>query len=143
MLLHWLYQSVQRPLSFVTRRRGKPARPRSAWLRVETLEQRWVPTGTPNQNFVAQAYLDVLQRPADASEVALWSGQLDQGASRVQVVLGIENSSEYRTLQVEQAYSHLLNRPADAFGLSYFTSFLAGGGTVEQMDVALGGSPDV
>ncbi len=36
-------------------------------------------TGTPNQQFVEQAYLDMLGRIADANGLAAWSGLLDQG----------------------------------------------------------------
>src|SRR5437868_173355 len=71
MLLHWLRR--------LARRTTRPAHPSrrtpSRWLWVEALEQRWVPTGggTPSQNFVAQAYQDLLQRPVDAMGQAFWS----------------------------------------------------------------------
>jgi uncharacterized delta-60 repeat protein len=54
------------------------------------------PSGTPNQRFVSQEYLDLLQRPAEAEGLAAWSGLLDSGqASRSQVVQEIERSPEY------------------------------------------------
>jgi len=50
-------------------------------------------TGTPNQLFVEQAYLDLLGRAADTNGLAFWSGLLDQGqVTRAQVALGLEGS---------------------------------------------------
>src|SRR5205823_796252 len=47
-----------------------------------------------NQAFVAQVYLDLLQRPADAGGLASWTGLLDQGMSRPAVVQAMESSAE-------------------------------------------------
>ena len=97
---------------------------------------------TPNERFVSQVYLDVLRRPVDPSGLGFWSGMLAAGASRSQVVLGVEGSQEYHTLVVEDLYSRFLHRTADAGGLSAFTNFLANGGTIEQAEAAMAGSPE-
>ncbi len=61
-------------------------------------------TGTPNQQFVEQAYLDMLGRFADTNGLAVWSGLLDQGqATRAQVALSIEGSPESHELVVERS----------------------------------------
>jgi uncharacterized protein (TIGR03118 family) len=97
---------------------------------------------TANERFVAQAYLDLLGRPADSAGLENWVNSLSQGASRAQIVAGIESSAEYRTSVVQQLYSSLLHRPADSSGLTTFTNFLANGGTVEQAKAILAGSAE-
>jgi hypothetical protein len=99
-------------------------------------------TETPNERFVAQVYLDVLHRPADPVGLGFWSGMLEGGASRSQVVLGIEGSAEFRALTVQNLYSTILHRGVDAGGLSSFTNMLANGGTIEQVEEALLSSPE-
>jgi uncharacterized delta-60 repeat protein len=99
-------------------------------------------TGTQNQRFVAQVYLDLLQRPADPGGLTFWTGMLNQGSSRTQVALGIENSQEYHALTVQGLYGFLLKRPVDPVGLSGWTNFLAQGNTAEQLESLLIGSPE-
>jgi autotransporter-associated beta strand protein len=101
-----------------------------------------VVVGGPNQRFVDQVYQALLGRSADPNGLAAWSGLLDQGASRGQVVLGIENTPEYQRDLVQTLYSTLLGRPADSQGLNSFTAFLGAGGTVEQVKAAILGSPE-
>jgi uncharacterized protein (TIGR03118 family) len=97
---------------------------------------------TANQRFVAQVYQDLLHRAVDPSGFSFWSGLLNQGISRAQVVLGIESSMEFRTDQVMALYNQFLHRAVDPSGLATFTNFLAQGGTVEQVATMLVGSPE-
>jgi hypothetical protein len=100
-------------------------------------------TGTPNQRFVTQLYLDLLRRPVDPSGLTFWSGLLDQKlTTRVQVVQAIESSPEYRTDAIEGLYSRLFGRAVDTSGLSTWGDFLARGGTVEQLKALLLGSAE-
>lgn len=46
--------------------------------------------------FVQQLYLNVLKRPADAQGLARWTGDLGDGVSRAEVVLGFSESAEFR-----------------------------------------------
>src|SRR5439155_12361680 len=85
-----------------------------------------------NQAFVAQVYLDLLHRPADAGGLAAWTGLLDQGVSRPAVVEAMESSLEYRTDLVQSLYTQYLHRNADPGGLNGFVAFLRSGGSVEQ-----------
>jgi hypothetical protein len=62
--------------------------------------------------------------------------------NRVQVVQAIENSLEYRIVEVNSAYQQILGRPADPVGLNAFVPFLQNGGTVEQLKALLGSSPE-
>jgi hypothetical protein len=91
---------------------------------------------------VAQVFQDLLQRPVDPAGLSFWSGQLDQGATRQQVVLGIEGGQEFRTLTVQGLYQTFLHRTADPLGLSTFVTFLGSGGTVEQVQALLSGSAE-
>ena len=96
------------------------------------------PLPTASQRFVAQAYLDLLQRPAEPAGLSYWSGLIDQGqATRTQVVSGIEASPEYRAIEVQSFFGLLLNRAATADELSAYGGFLATGGTVEQAEAAV------
>jgi hypothetical protein len=97
---------------------------------------------TPNQKWVSQVYLDLLHRPVDPSGLANWSGLVDQGVSRTQVVLDIEASPEYLTDVVENLYQRYLGRLADPLGLTDSVAFLAAGGTVEGLSAIITGSAE-
>jgi uncharacterized delta-60 repeat protein len=101
------------------------------------------PLPSPSQRFVAQAYLDLLQRTVDPVGLAVWPSMIDQGqATRTQVVLDIEASPEYLNLKVQELFGMFLNRPAMPDEAIAYTRFLASGGTIEQMEVTLTGSPE-
>jgi uncharacterized protein (TIGR03118 family) len=97
---------------------------------------------TPNQAFVSQVYLDLLHRPVDPTGLSGWTNALAQGASRGQVVNGIEASQEHLTDVVQSLYQTFLHRAADTGGLAGFTNFLAGRGTVEQLEAIIAGSDE-
>jgi hypothetical protein len=98
--------------------------------------------GDVNQRFVAAVFLDLLQRSVDPTGLMSWTAQLQSGASRTQVVLGIESSAEYRTLQAQTLYRTLLKRSADPGGLANSVAFLTAGGTVEQLGAVIAGSAE-
>jgi hypothetical protein len=91
---------------------------------------------------VAQIYLDLLNRAADAGGLATLSNALAQGATRNQVVLAIEGSTEYRMNVVERLYNQFLHRTADATGLGLAVQYLNTGGTAEQLAAVIAGSPE-
>jgi hypothetical protein len=102
-----------------------------------------VTAGDQNQRYVAQLYVDLLQREVDPSGLAFWGGLLDTGmATRAQVVQGIESSLEFRIVEVTNAYQQILNRAPDPGGLNNFVQFITNGGTVEQMKATMLGSPE-
>jgi uncharacterized delta-60 repeat protein len=102
-----------------------------------------VVTGTLNQRFVQQIYLDVLQRPADAGGLAFWTSALASGQStRTQVVLSIEQSAEYHALVVQNLYNLYFHRAADSAGITAWSDFLANGGTTGQLRAILLGSDE-
>jgi subtilisin-like proprotein convertase family protein len=88
----------------------------------------------PNQRFVSQAYLDVLQRPADAAGLAFWTHSLDLGMPRTQVALALEKSAEHCGIEVDRLYQTYLHRPADPAGRAGWVAALMAG--VSETDVA-------
>ncbi len=100
------------------------------------------PLGTsPNALFVESVYEVLFNRPADPG-AAGFVGLLNQGFARTQLVFILENTTEYRTAEVQALYQRYLHRQADAGGLGAFVHFLQAGGTVEQAAVALVGSQE-
>jgi hypothetical protein len=67
---------------------------------------------------------------------------MDQGDSGGQIALGIEGSSEYQAKLVQDAYGSFLQRPAEPAAQQWALQFLAAGGSVEQLDAAILGSPE-
>jgi hypothetical protein len=99
------------------------------------------PNTTPNQRYVNALYQMLLQRPADPG-AAFWVNLLNQGASPATVVMAIEASTEYRTIEVQAIYQHFLHRAADPVGLQVWVSALGTGVTIEQLDAAFIASPE-
>jgi hypothetical protein len=99
-------------------------------------------TGTPNQRFVQQLYFDLLRRPVDPAGLASWTGWLDRGLSRTQVVTTIQNSAEYHSLVVGDLYQLVLERPVDSLGQATWVNFLSRGGTAAQLEAILLGSDE-
>jgi hypothetical protein len=100
--------------------------------------------GTANQNWVCEVYRDLLHRQVDSAGLAAWSGLLDHGASRAEVIREIQEcpDNEYRTVQVQSLYNQYLRRAADPTGLANSVAFLQMGGTIEQLAAAIASSPE-
>jgi uncharacterized protein (TIGR03118 family) len=98
--------------------------------------------GGANARFIDQLYQDMLNRQAAPSELALWQGQLDKGATRAMVAGQIENSTEHLGVLVGNAYQQFLHRAADPGAVAVWTTFLLQGHTVEQMEAGIAGSPE-
>jgi hypothetical protein len=111
---------------------------------LESLEARVTLTGglSANQAFVAQAFVDLLDRQVDSPGLTMWTATLDGGTSRSQVALDIEAGTEYRDDQVEHAYSTLLHRPAESAAVASWAAQIEGGMTVEQLDSQIAASPE-
>ena len=107
-----------------------------------------LPPGTPiidgvlHARFVNQLFLDLLGRPADSAGLAAWTGLLNGGTARAQVVSGILASNEYLTLTVNGLYQQYLRRDADPAGLQSWVAVLGQGATPEQVAAALMGSSE-
>lgn len=99
-----------------------------------------------NQDFVTLLYQNVLDREPEAAGLANWTGALDSGVSRANVVVGFSNSQEFRnnTQQASDKYTEnltvagwvddvfrlyqaTLDRAPDLQGLMNWSSRLADG----------------
>lgn len=93
--------------------------------------------------FVCQAYLDLQGRTVDPQGVLTWANGLIAGTfTRPQVVLGIDESIEYRTNTIASWYRSYLNRAPDAGGAQFFLLALESGFTQEQLQAQMLGSPE-
>jgi hypothetical protein len=99
-------------------------------------------TGTPNQRYVEQLYLDLLHRTVDASGLATWVPKLDQGAGHFQVALKIIESPEHRDLVIQGYYHQFLDRAASPSELNAWQAFFDAGGTNEQAEATILGSDE-
>jgi hypothetical protein len=141
MMRSWRHPFAHRQSQSGQRRGRFRARARSYYPSIEPLEARVVLDSVQGR-FVAQAYRDLLEREATAVELGPWVSLLEQGSNRSQVARLIENSLEYETAEVQRLYHTILHRPADPSGLSSFVAFLGKGGTTEEVEAALAGSPE-
>jgi uncharacterized delta-60 repeat protein len=100
------------------------------------------PPPPANVRFIDKLYEQLLGREPDAGGLTFFTGLLNQGVSRFQVSLSIEQSQEYRTNAVEFLYEQLLGRRADAAGLNSFLKALGSGHFIEDVRVAILGSAE-
>ena len=152
MLFSWLRQRLRRRSHSAGPSSGKASRPaRSCRLSIDVLEDRAMPSASVGagaaglgeaQRYVSQLYRDLLQREVDSSGLAFWSGRLEEGASRAQVVGEIMTSPEYHTRLIENLYATLLGRSAEAAGLSGWVGLLDSGITEETVRAAILGSEE-
>jgi photosystem II stability/assembly factor-like uncharacterized protein len=101
-----------------------------------------VEVGSLDQRFVNHAYQVLLGRNADLPGLLFWSQLVGQGVSRSTVGLGIERSAEFLVREVNALYELFLRRPADPLGLTSYASYIAAGGSLENVIAILLGSPE-
>jgi hypothetical protein len=92
--------------------------------------------------YVTRVYRDFLRRDPDQTGLDGWARQLGQGATRTQILLGIQGSVECRTNTVNSLFQELLGRNADATSLNTLVSLLGSGTTIEQVRAAIIASPE-
>ncbi len=96
-----------------------------------------------DQRFVAQIYLDLLDRVVDQDALSYWSSQLDQGVlTRTQVAQELIQSTEFRTDEIQNLYEQILNRPADPGALTSWLAYMNAGGTKLSLETQLLGSQE-
>src|SRR5205823_12546070 len=88
-----------------------------------------------DERFLFLLYQDVLHRAIDHPGLIFWTNALTAGASRMQVVSAVDNSTENRTAQVQQLYATYLHRSVDNPGLASAVAVLQSGVTVDQLAV--------
>ena len=109
-----------------------------------TIQEELHSDGTPTERFLSELYRDLLHRPAEAGGFSFWTGLLNGGQTRTQVVEEIESCStlEYRRIQVQDLFAALLHRSPDPSALSYDAIFLETSGTPEQLAASILTSPE-
>jgi hypothetical protein len=85
-----------------------------------------------NSEFVTLVYNNVLGRAPDPGGLAFWTSQLDNGATRGQVMLAFSESTEFRNsianeVFVTQIYVGMLRRSPDLGGFNFWVGALDGG----------------
>lgn len=86
-----------------------------------------------NQRYVIQTFVDLLGREPSAPVAAYFTGQLDNGASRLSLIDFLIGTIEYRSVVVDRFYRDYLLRPSDPVGASFYTNQLRSG--VNQLTV--------
>jgi hypothetical protein len=92
-------------------------------------------------NFIQQVYLDVLDKPADPTALALGLGILASNSRQV-YALSILDSNEYRTDLVSTYYQSFLSRLPSSGDASSGLLLLSGGGRDQELQATLLGSPE-
>jgi len=145
--LHWIPQAYENIL-----RRQPTATEVSEWVNafkggltqneltaalVSSTEDAALLATNSSSNWIASVYGELLLRTASTSEIAYWSGVIQNGASRQTVVELIEQSAEYRQLQgdswVQGLYQNLLKRTGSSSEVGYWTNQLLNGTSQETV----------
>ncbi len=115
----------------------RAARPLKARLAVEALEARYVPSHLPviieNRAYVTSLYNDLLGRAPDQEGLDGFTAQLNAGANRDNVALGIINSLEFNRAFVGAQYEHFLGRKASSAEIDPWVKFVNAGGNFDQL----------
>lgn len=114
-----------------------------------------------NAQFVTLLYQNVLERAPDPNGLSYWTGLLDNGMSRAEVVVGFSESQEFvvattfdsrafaanvlfgATLgQVYRVYQATLDRAPDPEGFVFYVETLVGGFSLAQITTGFISSPE-
>ena len=98
--------------------------------------------GNANADYVEAIFRAVLNRNADPGGLSFWTGQLNNGQSRLQVVQGIRNSPEHFAQEIDVFYQTILLRPADPGGQAFWVGQLQNGTREEQIAFNFLDSPE-
>lgn len=77
-----------------------------------------------NADFIDALYNDIVERPADSAGVAMWTGLLQNGESRLQVATAFINGQESSTQLVDGFFADFLHRSIDASGRQTWLNML-------------------
>ncbi len=130
-----------RPFSRFAKKRRTVTR-RATPLQLEWLEDRYVPSVSANDAYVASLYQGLLGRNADPGGLANWSGWLNAGANRAQVALGIEQTDEFAGRAVQIFYDGFLGRPAGLADVNFWVQAVRQGATLTQVKAGILGSDE-
>src|SRR5258707_3380638 len=114
---------------------------RQAQLLVEPLESRLVMDAAGDALFLSKAYLTLLHRPIDPVAQAAFGTQLAQGVSHFQIIQELENTAEFRAVEVQTAFQTILHHPVDAGTLAAFSQLIKDG-NIDRLDAVLASSDE-
>ncbi len=97
---------------------------------------------TPASPFVAAMFEAILQRPADPSGLALFSSEMNAGASAGMIVQQIWTSAEHRQIEIDQYYQQYLHRAVDTFGAIWWQQQFSNGSNEAQVQETMLSSPE-
>lgn len=83
-----------------------------------------LPTATQNQTFVTQLYGDMLGRAPAQDELDHWTSSLAANVSREQVAQQVQQTTEFRALEINQTYQSLLGRAPTTQEMSQWQTLL-------------------
>ncbi len=92
--------------------------------------------------WITQAYRDLLGRVPTDAELASAKAQLNTGATPASVIAGLQATPEYLTILINQAYGSILGRAPEASAITGGIAYLSGGGTVQGLEALLYGSDE-
>jgi hypothetical protein len=100
--------------------------------------------GTQAERFVGRSYLDILGRPASASEISSTAPQIQNGSlTRQQLANILDHSAEYRGYLVKGFYMRYLRaRVASDAEIATWLTTLNGGGKAEDVQKGILSSPE-
>jgi hypothetical protein len=97
---------------------------------------------TQYETYLNQVYKTLLGRPIDASGLAQWSSDLAGGMTPTQVVLDIEQTSEYQTDEVNAAFEKLLGVAAPSSAVNYLVGLMQAGANFQFIEAIIVGTPE-
>jgi hypothetical protein len=97
---------------------------------------------TDNEAFVAQAWFDLFGQLPDTNTLLQWSGELDQGTSRMDLASELTQSDDYFTALIQPLYNRYLGRDATDAEVSNWIDRLDNGLTDEELEAKLLSSPE-
>jgi hypothetical protein len=89
---------------------------------------------------LTKAYQDLLGRPLDSAGANYWLQMMNTGTSRVQVASQMIRSTNSSSQQVRAIYGDYLHRPPGGSELTYFSSLLQNGASLEHVRALVLGS---
>ncbi len=86
-----------------------------------------VPVSAQNQAWLEAVYKTLLHRDIDTQGLNQWGAALNSGQTPTQVVLGIEQTTEYETDRVQAAFQQYLGVAAPSTAVSYLVGLMQAG----------------
>ena len=104
-------------------------------------------SGLNNDDYVTRLYQNVLGRAPDSAGFAYWTGQLNSGAGRGDVMVKFSESAEYQAAGLNKTavalmYIAMLQRTAEPAGFDAWNAFLNGGATRLNLIQAFFSAPE-